>query len=96
MKKTMCKAARTLATAIVMILLLVVVCIAVPAYAEEIISTAICAGAIGIIPLSAKLLVMLRNGELPDNDIVGGLVCAIALLSPVIAAVIINALCVFR
>ena len=63
---------------------------------EEILYTVICVGAIGIIPLSAKLLMMPRNGELPDNDAVGGLVCAIALLSPVIAVVIINAFSAFR
>lgn len=90
MKKTLRKAALTLVAVIVMILLLVVVCKAAPAFAEEIISIAICAGAVGIIPLSAKLLLMLKHDELPDNDTLGGFVCAIALFSPVIAAVIIN------
>lgn len=64
---------------------------------EEILSTVICAGALGIIPLSAWLLLNLkvRNGDI-SNDTIGGLVCAIALLSPVIAAVIINAFSAFR
>lgn len=64
---------------------------------EEILYTVICAGAVGIIPLSVWLLLLLkvRDGDI-SNDTIGALVCAIALLSPVIAAVIINAFSAFR
>lgn len=63
---------------------------------EEILYTVICAGAVGIIPLSVWLLLLkVRDGDI-SNDTIGALVCAIALLSPVIAAVIINAFSAFR
>lgn len=62
---------------------------------EEILYTVICAGAVGIIPLSVWLLLKVRDGDI-SNDTIGALVCAIALLSPVIAAVIINAFSAFR
>ena len=64
---------------------------------EEILYTVICAGAVGIIPLSVWLLLLLkvRDGDI-SNDTIGALVCAIAILSPVIAAVIINAFSAFR
>jgi hypothetical protein len=62
---------------------------------EEILYTEICAGAVGIIPLSVWLLLKVRDGDI-SNDTIGALVCAIALLSPVIAAVIINAFSAFR
>lgn len=62
---------------------------------KEILYTEICAGAVGIIPLSVWLLLKVRDGDI-SNDTIGALVCAIALLSPVIAAVIINAFSAFR
>lgn len=62
---------------------------------EEILYTVICGGAVGIIPLSMWLLLKVRNDDI-SNDTIGGFVCAIALLSPVIAAVIINAFSAFR
>ena len=49
---------------------------------EEILYTEICAGAVGIIPLSVWLLLKVRDGDI-SNDTIGALVCAIALLSPV-------------
>lgn len=60
---------------------------------EEILYTVICAGAVGIIPLSVWLLLKVSD---ISNDTIGALVCAIALLSPVISAVIINAFSAFR
>ena len=89
MKKTLCKAALTLVAVIAMILLLVVVCKAVPAFAEEILSTVIfCViytGAMGFYLLAVKLLLMEKYGDLPDNYFVTCFVIVFALCAPIIA-----------